>query len=223
MMSSPAGLARLFTDNWSGNGSRAYDFGYPRVQAGDDPYPNPALNSSSASYNNNTYAGNMTYWGCWTDQTNPTFTNKVYDNANNSIELCTATCSQAGYNIAGLEQGTQCFCGNAMGYQATEVVDASCGTPCSGNANETCGGSSRLSIFSNGQPAQNPTPGTPETVGTSFYYINCYTEAISANGRALKGASTASSSMSLEYCANFCSAYQYFGTEYADECVYFDL
>lgn len=52
MMASAAGEARLFTDNWSGNGSRAYDFGYPRQQPGDDPYPNPSLNTSSATYNN---------------------------------------------------------------------------------------------------------------------------------------------------------------------------
>jgi hypothetical protein len=34
MMAAPAGQARLFTDNFYGNGSRAYDFGYPRQQAG---------------------------------------------------------------------------------------------------------------------------------------------------------------------------------------------
>lgn len=42
MFHSDAGLARLFTDNFYGNLSRAYDFGYPRNQTGDDPYPNPA-------------------------------------------------------------------------------------------------------------------------------------------------------------------------------------
>jgi len=31
MMASAAGQARLFIDNWSGNNSRAYDFGYPYV------------------------------------------------------------------------------------------------------------------------------------------------------------------------------------------------
>lgn len=39
MMSSPAGESRLFTDNFYGNGSRSYDFGYPRQQAGDVSLP----------------------------------------------------------------------------------------------------------------------------------------------------------------------------------------
>lgn len=37
---SPAGLARLFTDNFDGSGKRAYDFG-SRRQDGDNPYPSP--------------------------------------------------------------------------------------------------------------------------------------------------------------------------------------
>lgn len=41
-MISKGGIARLFTDNFSGNGSRAYDVYYPRLQAGDDPYPDPS-------------------------------------------------------------------------------------------------------------------------------------------------------------------------------------
>lgn len=172
MMASPAGMARLFTDNFYGNHSRSYDFGYPRIQAGDDPFPNPALNTSSSSFNNNTYAGNMTYWGCWSDQTPQSLTNLTYTSNANTIELCTQTCAAGGNTIAGLEFGTQCFCGNSLGYEATEVIDSSCGTPCPGNSNETCGGSNRISLFSNGVPAIQSAPGTPESVG-AFYYTNC--------------------------------------------------
>ncbi|KAK5123424.1 hypothetical protein LTR85_002856 [Meristemomyces frigidus] len=170
MMASAAGQARLFTDNFYGNGSRSYDFGYPRQQTGDDPFPNPSLNTSSASVNNQTYAGNMTYWGCWSDQTPASFTNLVYQNNSNTIELCTSTCAQAGYTMAGAEFGTQCFCGDSLGYEAQEVIDSSCGTPCAGNSSEICGGGNRLSLFSNGTPVVNSAPGTPETVDTNFYY-----------------------------------------------------
>lgn len=38
MLTSPAGLARLFRDNFYGDGVKSPDFG-PRQQAGDDPYP----------------------------------------------------------------------------------------------------------------------------------------------------------------------------------------
>lgn len=41
-INSPGGLARLFTDNFYGNHSRSYDQYYPRLQPGDDPYPDPS-------------------------------------------------------------------------------------------------------------------------------------------------------------------------------------
>lgn len=216
MMSSQAGQARLFTDNFYGNGNRSYDFGYPREQAGDDPYPNPALNGTTAAVNNNTYAGNMTYWGCWTDQSPQTLKNQSYSSNANTIETCTSTCAQGGNTIAGIEDGTQCFCGSSLGYLAQEVVESSCQTPCPGNSTESCGGSNRLSIFSNGRPVVQSAPGTPEAVD-GFYYINCYTEATS--GRALQGSSTSGSFMTLEYCANYCNGFQYFGTEYSADYV----
>ncbi|GAB7365958.1 hypothetical protein MBLNU230_g7286t1 [Neophaeotheca triangularis] len=44
MMASGAGRQRLFLDNWEGDGSRAFDIGYPRVvpAGGDDPFPDPS-------------------------------------------------------------------------------------------------------------------------------------------------------------------------------------
>lgn len=39
MFVSPAGQARLFLDNFYGDGVRAPDFGYPRLQKGDNPHP----------------------------------------------------------------------------------------------------------------------------------------------------------------------------------------
>ena len=216
MFASQAGMSRLFYDNWSGNGSRAYDLGYPRQQTGDDPFPDPTLNATSTSVNNNTYAGNMTYWGCWSDQSPPTLTNMTYQDNANTVERCTSACAQGGNTIAGLEYGTQCFCGSSLGYQAQQVIDSSCGMACSGNSSETCGGNNRLSLFSSGRPVVLPTPGTPETIAKDFYYTNCYTEA--TGGKALAGRSTSGSFMTLDYCGQYCTGYQYFGTEYASEC-----
>ena len=216
MMASAAGQVRLFLDNFYSNGNRSYDFRYPRQQAGDDTYPNPALNGTLASVNNNTYVGNMTYWGCWSDQTPPSLTNLATTTDSMTVETCTSICAQGNNTIAGIEYGTQCFCGNALTYEATEVIDSSCASPCSGNSSEICGGANRLSLFSNGRPNAQSAPGIPDVVDGS-YYVACYTEATS--GRALNAKSTSGSFMTLEYCANFCRGYQYFGTEYGDEYV----
>ncbi|EME89605.1 uncharacterized protein MYCFIDRAFT_128488, partial [Pseudocercospora fijiensis CIRAD86] len=158
----------------------------------------------------------MTYWGCWSDQSPKTLPNMAYTSNDNTIEKCTKTCADGGNTIAGLEYGTQCFCGKSLGYLATQVIESSCSFTCPGNSTETCGGSGRLSLFSNGRPVLQEAPGTPETVG-DFYYVSCYTEP-SNGARALAGKGTSSNSMTLETCANFCSSYQYFGTEYGSEC-----
>lgn len=106
MFSSPAGLARLFVDNFYGSlpGSVAYDFGYPRRQAGDDPYPDPTQKSAVVTTPSEVYAGNMTYAGCWTDSASGSRSLKIvgYESASNTIEMCTSTCAQLGYLIAGV-------------------------------------------------------------------------------------------------------------------------
>ncbi|KXS97308.1 hypothetical protein AC578_10721 [Pseudocercospora eumusae] len=156
MFNSPAGQARLFTDNFYGDGSRAFDFGYPRQQEGDDPYPDP----NQVGISGKTITGNwngMTYQGCWTNQapiTPAALPILLYDNAGNSIEGCTSGCQAAGYTIAGVQNSTQCFCGNALNSQsAVLVVDSSCRLPCPGNGFEICGSNGRLSIFSAAFPA----------------------------------------------------------------------
>lgn len=88
--------------------------------------------------------------------------------------------------------------------------------PCAGNQTQICGNNNRLSIYSNGIPAQLAIPGTPEVVGNYNAY-QCMTEA--TYGRALSGpAYTDAVGMTLESCATFCNGYKYFGTEYGQEC-----
>ncbi|KAJ9121863.1 hypothetical protein QFC22_002486 [Naganishia vaughanmartiniae] len=220
MFASSAGLARLFVDNFYGSvpGSVAYDFGYPRLQAGDDPFPNPAFNSTVAAGPSTLYAGNMTYAGCYTDSSNNmrALKNLAYDSSSNTVELCTATCAQMGYLIAGMEYGSQCFCGNGLSASTQMTSQAGCTQACPGNQTQVCGNSNRLSVYSNGPPPQLAIPGTPEVIGNYNAY-QCMTEATS--GRALSGPSyTDTVGMTLETCATFCNGYKYFGTEYGQEC-----
>ena len=153
MFNSEAGQSRLFHDNWDGAGGRAYDYGYPRMQAGDDPFPNPALVSTPGYSNYNTYAGGKTYMGCWSDGNGlQTLDTLLSDSSTTTIESCTQGCTDAGFAIAGLENGSKCYCGNVTRNYASAVVDMSCRLPCSGNNAEYCGGANRLSLFSNGPP-----------------------------------------------------------------------
>ena len=157
MFGSPAGRARLFTDNFYGDGNRSYDFGYPREQKNDDPFPNPALVNTPPTTDTKTYAGNLTYQGCWSNEYSETpeaLPTILYSNSSNTRELCTSACVASGYTIAGVQNTTACLCGNALNTQsAVQVVDSSCRYNCPGNSKEICGGNSRLSLFSNGPPA----------------------------------------------------------------------
>lgn len=208
MFASDAGQARLFLDNFNGTGEIAYDFGYPRKQTGDDPYPNPELNSTVPTGPATVYAGNMTYAGCFTDQDPKTLTYTAYSSADNTIELCTTTCDAAGYTIAGAEYGAECYCGNFLTARAEKVVESGCSTACHGNSSEVCGAGSRLSVYSNGTPTQLASPSAPATIG-AFTYQGCRTEATSTH--AFPDASKSNSDMTLENCAAFCIDYTYFG------------
>lgn len=115
-----------------------------------------------------------------------------------------------------MEFGTQCFCANSLAASAQLTSQAGCTRACAGDATEICGDANRLSVYSNGSPAQLAIPTIPSVVGNYNAY-QCMTEATS--GRALSGPSYAdSASMTLESCAKFCNGYKYFGTEWSQEC-----
>ncbi|KAL1648097.1 hypothetical protein SLS58_002424 [Diplodia intermedia] len=105
MFASPAGQARLFLDNFDGAGSKAFDFGYPRLQIGDDPYPDPSRSSTVAPVSPGSFSS-MTYQGCYSDP-GSVLPFKAYSRDDNTIDSCTATCARQGYKIAGLEFGVE--------------------------------------------------------------------------------------------------------------------
>lgn len=109
-MASSAGQARLFLDNFNGTKTMAYDFGYPRIQPKDDPYPNPALETAPVV---TFYDGNMTFAGCWTDDgSSHALSYEAYtDSSNSTIELCASTCTDLGFTVAGMEFGEEPPCG----------------------------------------------------------------------------------------------------------------
>jgi hypothetical protein len=132
MFASTSGQSRLFLDNFNGNGSKHYDIGYPRLQAGDDPYPDPSLNTTTTGAPVRTYAGNMTYVGCYSDQSPQSLSYMAYSDSSNTIEKCTDTCNAAGYTIAGAEFGIECYCGNTLTSKAVMTVDSGCILTCPG-------------------------------------------------------------------------------------------
>ena len=151
MFSSPSGNARLFRDNFRGDGSRARDFGYPRHSTFDDPNPDPAqAGQPLTDTDTKVYAGSKTHRGCFTDVDNAQSAAALpvlaYSGNSNTRTYCANLCTQQGYTIAGVKTN-QCFCGNALASQSTSVVTSSCETKCPGDSS-LCGNANRLSILS---------------------------------------------------------------------------
>nr|XP_019051361.1 hypothetical protein I302_01810 [Kwoniella bestiolae CBS 10118]OCF30291.1 hypothetical protein I302_01810 [Kwoniella bestiolae CBS 10118] len=63
---------------------------------------------------------------------------------------CIAICVRKGYTLAGVEYGTQCFCGTAL-VSPSPAANSECNRPCSGDKNAMCGGYNRISILQNSQ------------------------------------------------------------------------
>lgn len=92
------------------------------------------------------------YEGCYDDlfPSGSILSVKQPYNSDLTVQACVWSCFGLGYSIAGLEDRRQCFCGNAILNGGTRAdSDSECNTPCAGNGTEICGGSNRLSKYSN--------------------------------------------------------------------------
>eukprot|EP01059_Diplonema_ambulator_P020975 TRINITY_DN3494_c0_g1_i1.p1 TRINITY_DN3494_c0_g1~~TRINITY_DN3494_c0_g1_i1.p1 ORF type:complete len:463 (+),score=62.27 TRINITY_DN3494_c0_g1_i1:35-1423(+) len=87
-----------------------------------------------------------TYSGCYADRT----TGRVlpvlafWDDAC-TVEECVSVCADRGFQIAGLQFRSQCWCGNSI--TATKVKDSLCRLPCKGDNSEVCGYAWRHSVY----------------------------------------------------------------------------
>ncbi|KAJ7769311.1 WSC domain-containing protein [Mycena metata] len=78
-----------------------------------------------------------------------------------TLEACTWFCSSRQYPYAGLEYSQECYCGDALYATHGGPANASeCGSACTGNSTEACGGNFRMQIYQNPNAygASNPSP-----------------------------------------------------------------
>ncbi|PMD35530.1 WSC-domain-containing protein [Hyaloscypha variabilis F] len=156
------------------------------------------------------------YVGCWAEPSNARALATVsYASDSMTLEYCAGYCGGV-YEYWGVEYGRECYCGNILSPGTVEVPEPECNFPCAANSSETCGGSDRLSMYQATSPL--PPPITPSIVPTlgPYSFSNCQTEGTFL--RALTNSATATNNMTNELCANFCTGYTMFGTEYGREC-----
>ncbi|KAK5658489.1 hypothetical protein OQA88_1880 [Cercophora sp. LCS_1] len=166
--------------------------------------------------------GAYTLVGCQTEATvGRALSQDSYADDSMTLESCATYCN--GYTYFATEYGRECYCGNSLNDGSIPATQTDCSMTCAGNPFQYCGAGNRLELYRLSAlpssaitaPSATSTPGITPTV-SPYSFIGCYTEP--PTGRALTGATYASALMTLESCAEFCSAFKYFGTEYSAEC-----
>ncbi|KAF8263707.1 WSC domain-containing protein [Lactarius quietus] len=164
-----------------------------------------------------------TLLGCYTDNpaqrtlTSAWFTDPVNMTAENCIKFCQKQALDSIF--AGVENGTDCFCGSVLTSGAVEASSLNCISNCVGNPAEPCGGRDYLTLYWNGEPLPPPMTFVP-SVG-NWILLGCYND--SAKRRTLtKQVSVQGGpyNNTVENCVNSCQSagYNWAGVEFAQQC-----
>eukprot|EP01064_Diplonema_japonicum_P010844 TRINITY_DN1806_c0_g1_i2.p1 TRINITY_DN1806_c0_g1~~TRINITY_DN1806_c0_g1_i2.p1 ORF type:complete len:184 (+),score=26.99 TRINITY_DN1806_c0_g1_i2:48-554(+) len=84
--------------------------------------------------------------GCYNIDHNTSFSHLAYYGAQNTVQRCSALCSEAGYAFGALEKRSECWCGNSI-HTAQRTVGSACNMKCSGDRRQPCGGLHRATII----------------------------------------------------------------------------
>ncbi|GJE88432.1 WSC-domain-containing protein [Phanerochaete sordida] len=136
----------------------------------------------------------------------------ITDMSDNTPAACTASCGQKGYGYAGVEYGVECHCGTGFLPGALDPIDTSeCGTPCAGDASQTCGGSWTIQLYEGPVPTETFPPG---------WALVRFCAVDEANRVIVNDHLTVLSNNTPATCAYLCNnaGFTYAGVEYGDEC-----
>lgn len=176
----------------AGNRLSVYSVGKPKV------YQPPAVQTTGLP-------ANWVYKGCLQDNTPSaqdatqiisTFPYQVWNNATgNDAVACITQCQQFGFNAAGVEYGSECYCGDVENIYVASwpgtstnpdsvqtytyantpqiVPDSECNAVCTGNASYLCGSGNLLSYYAWDGPEPLYTFGFPtgEAAGSYDFLI----------------------------------------------------
>ncbi|GAC95998.1 hypothetical protein PHSY_003576 [Pseudozyma hubeiensis SY62] len=171
-----------------------------------------ASSTSSAAAPTSTVPSNTAYKGCYSDST--VRRALPFSAKGGTVQACRSACTSAGYSIAGLEYYGECWCGNALAGGSSIQPDTDCNLPCNADSSQICGGSNRLSVYSDA--AQVAMVSQPAQVG-SWNSLGCYVDS-TANRVINDKVPQLGSKTSITSCSQACAGYNFFGVEYGQEC-----
>ncbi|PPQ82515.1 hypothetical protein CVT26_013009 [Gymnopilus dilepis] len=102
--------------------------------------------------------GTFEYKGCFVDRPDnqPRVIGTQLTIASVSAETCTAACKAAGFPLAGLEFGQECWCAQYMSMVAP-APDSDCNMVCNADSTELCGAGNRLAVYQDTTATPIPT------------------------------------------------------------------
>ncbi|KAN0063950.1 hypothetical protein ACQY0O_003556 [Thecaphora frezii] len=207
-------------------------------------YDTLAYNASSSSFLPGAFLGpkivssvnSYQYVDCVSDNGNPRpLTGGGYtDGTKMTVEGCVSYCSARGQSIAGLEFGSECYCGNTLGTNSARN-QTGCTMLCAGSNQEYCGGPSRMLVYAvNGNLTGGAPPSTTTTTSATTStstsapsglsaadiaaYKGCWSDSVAK--RVLTANPVSGSSVFIGSCRATCAAQGYVlaGVEYGREC-----
>ncbi|KAH8794203.1 hypothetical protein DL96DRAFT_190297 [Flagelloscypha sp. PMI_526] len=93
-----------------------------------------------------------TYQGCYKDTDSRVFPDFVrYYGTITEPKFCINRCAEASYEAAGLEFGSECWCGTLDQFESAEqAAEGDCWSICQGDQASFCGGPNRLTVYTKG-------------------------------------------------------------------------
>jgi hypothetical protein len=85
------------------------------------------------------------YEGCFPDSPSRVLNDFSTKNSNLTTETCIQICLTEDFAYAGVEYGTQCFCGNVL--PTTPIDEKFCNVSCAGDTGESCGGIWAIGVY----------------------------------------------------------------------------
>ncbi|KAJ6475652.1 WSC domain-containing protein [Mycena vulgaris] len=150
---------------------------------------------------------------CYRDSsTSRTLAGASFSAATMTIESCLVFCTSGGFNFAGVEFGSECYCDYALQDSGTLTSQENCNMACSGDSTELCGSGNFVDIYWNGiLPANSPIVGT-------WKYNGCFSDRVTS--RALPHQEIISGGATVETCTAACKAsgFGVAGLEFGLEC-----
>ncbi|KAF8263709.1 WSC domain-containing protein [Lactarius quietus] len=138
-----------------------------------------------------------------------------------TVENCITLCQNQPQDsiYAGVENGTDCYCGSVLTPGAVPTSVSNCTTNCVGNSSETCGGSDSLDLYWNGQ-LPSAQPRFVQSVGF-WAFVGCFND--STERRTLTTQVSVPGGLfnnTVENCVNSCQSagYSWAGVEFAQQC-----